>query len=337
MSYILDALKKSQEERELGRVPTLASGPYLTADRPSKVSPWSIAAVVLAALAVLIALYAAMAPRHGDTLAPAPPGAATGPQGEAKNPPGADPAAAAPHAPPPPEAPAAPRSTEPPALARAAAPAARPEDSAPILDEAALREQVERFEAEQGPPQRQEPRAPPSAFAPGSGRPPSVPADLRRDILDFKQKALREAGKKERPSPKVAQGAVPEVSERPIAPPPPEPPQAPPAAGSPPPAPATAGPPSPSPAPAPDPATPGPAAVPPRSVGSPAATEGGSKLPQARLTVHVYSEEPAKRFVILNSQRVQEGDQTSDGFRVEEIRPDGAMLSFQGQRFFRAR
>lgn len=316
MSYILDALKKSQEERELGQVPTLSSGPYLSAERPAKVNPWSLAAVGLAALAVLIALYAALAPRLAEPPTSAPPLAAMGPQGEAKPPPGEAPAAATP---PPTTAPE-------PAVAKTEAPPAGPGEPPPILDETALQEQVERFEAEQGPPppRRQEPRPPPSAFAPGSGRPPQVPADLRRDILEFKQKALREAGKKERPAPSVATAPpVREPTERVVVPPPAAKAPAPPVA-------------APAPAPAVGERTLAPPPGPPGTQ-APAGPEGSGKLPQARLTVHVFAEEPAKRFVILNSQRVREGDQTSEGLLVEEIRPDGVTLSFQGQRFFRAR
>jgi len=55
------------------------------------------------------------------------------------------------------------------------------------------------------------------------------------------------------------------------------------------------------------------------------------------VTVHVYSEDPAKRFVIIKSLRLREGDRTDDGLVVEEIRPDGVVLSAEGQRVFRPR
>jgi general secretion pathway protein B len=57
-------------------------------------------------------------------------------------------------------------------------------------------------------------------------------------------------------------------------------------------------------------------------------------LPELRLSMHVYMAEPAQRFVILNDSRIGEGDKTNDDVYVREIRPDGAVLEFQGQRFF---
>lgn len=60
MSYILEALKKSQQERDLGQVPTLETLPAMTESGPSRINHWGVAAVVLAGLAVVIALYAAL-------------------------------------------------------------------------------------------------------------------------------------------------------------------------------------------------------------------------------------------------------------------------------------
>lgn len=60
MSYILEALKKSQQERELGRVPTLdATGLFAEDKEPEPANHWALLAVGLASLAVVIALYAA--------------------------------------------------------------------------------------------------------------------------------------------------------------------------------------------------------------------------------------------------------------------------------------
>ena len=60
MSYILEALKKSQAERELGRVPTLDTSVLFEEDKAEpKRGPWVQVAVVLAAAAMLLALYAA--------------------------------------------------------------------------------------------------------------------------------------------------------------------------------------------------------------------------------------------------------------------------------------
>jgi general secretion pathway protein B len=58
------------------------------------------------------------------------------------------------------------------------------------------------------------------------------------------------------------------------------------------------------------------------------------ELPQARVLVHVYVEQPAQRFVILNSRKLREGDASPEGLQMEEIVPEGVILSFQGHRFF---
>ncbi|MBU6199335.1 MAG: general secretion pathway protein GspB [Xanthomonadaceae bacterium] len=57
-------------------------------------------------------------------------------------------------------------------------------------------------------------------------------------------------------------------------------------------------------------------------------------LPQLNLSMHVYTADPKRRFVILDGTRMAEGDTTSDSITVREIRPDGVILEFQGQRFF---
>lgn len=328
MSYILDALKKSQSDRELGRVPTLSSGAHLTTHHATKTSTWSIAAVALASIAVLIALYAAVGPRFGAILTPAPPQDRTGPLEQASTtatlPLADQQRPTAQSVPPTPLR----GSAVPPSSQGALARTMESQQQPPILDEAALRDQVERFESEQPTaPLRHESRAPTSAFSPGSGLGPTVPPDVRRDILEFKRQAQRDTGKKERLAPKSTPAATPDLRE-PLALPP-----RPVGASAPPPAePAASAPPVRSQPPAPSPATVGPGPVQPRP-----GTEGGGRQQSVRLTVHVYAEEPAKRFVIINSQRVREGDRTDDGILVEEIRPDGVMLSSQGQTFFRPR
>jgi len=56
-------------------------------------------------------------------------------------------------------------------------------------------------------------------------------------------------------------------------------------------------------------------------------------LPPLRLTLHVYDEQPQNRYVLVNSQRVREGETTNDGVRVERITPEGVLMSWRGQRF----
>ena len=57
-------------------------------------------------------------------------------------------------------------------------------------------------------------------------------------------------------------------------------------------------------------------------------------LPTLRLSMHVYAGDPKQRFVILNDSRLSEGDKTADDVTLREVRKDGAVLEFQGQRFF---
>jgi general secretion pathway protein B len=52
------------------------------------------------------------------------------------------------------------------------------------------------------------------------------------------------------------------------------------------------------------------------------------------MTVHVYSRDPGRRFIILNSLRLHEGGRTPEGLLVREIRPNGVVLEYQGARFF---
>lgn len=56
-------------------------------------------------------------------------------------------------------------------------------------------------------------------------------------------------------------------------------------------------------------------------------------LPALSVAMHVYAEEPTRRFVILNDQRLVEGESAGAGVTVREIRRDGVVLEYQGQRF----
>ena len=51
------------------------------------------------------------------------------------------------------------------------------------------------------------------------------------------------------------------------------------------------------------------------------------------LDVHVYSELPDQRFVLINMQKYNEGEQLQEGPVVDEITPEDVILSFRGQRF----
>jgi hypothetical protein len=84
-----------------------------------------------------------------------------------------------------------------------------------------------------------------------------------------------------------------------------------------------------------------PAVEPPRGNGSgavltyaQAASVPGANLPELKLDLHAYSANPEERFVFLNMMKLREGQSTPAGVRVENITPDGAVLSWQGSRFF---
>lgn len=65
-----------------------------------------------------------------------------------------------------------------------------------------------------------------------------------------------------------------------------------------------------------------------------AASTPGANLPELKLDLHAYSSNPADRFVFLNMVKLKEGQSSPAGVRVESITPDGAVLSWQGSRFF---
>ena len=62
-----------------------------------------------------------------------------------------------------------------------------------------------------------------------------------------------------------------------------------------------------------------------------------SNLPPLKLTMHVYADEPAQRFVILDGRRLREGESLASGIGVEAIRRDGLVLSVNGRRVLLAR
>jgi len=52
-----------------------------------------------------------------------------------------------------------------------------------------------------------------------------------------------------------------------------------------------------------------------------------------RLDVHVYSKRPQERFVLINMQKYTEGERLQEGPVVDEITPEGVILSFHSRRF----
>jgi len=57
------------------------------------------------------------------------------------------------------------------------------------------------------------------------------------------------------------------------------------------------------------------------------------ELEDFRVTIRIYNDDPKQRFAVINQQRFFEGDEVSDGLRVEEIRRDGVVFEFEQYRF----
>jgi general secretion pathway protein B len=56
-------------------------------------------------------------------------------------------------------------------------------------------------------------------------------------------------------------------------------------------------------------------------------------LPEIRITVLVYADEPADRFLLSNGQRLVEKDELDSGLVLDEIRRDGAVFKYRKYRF----
>lgn len=52
-----------------------------------------------------------------------------------------------------------------------------------------------------------------------------------------------------------------------------------------------------------------------------------------RLDVHVYAKQPEHRFVLINMKKYYQGEKLQQGPLLEEITPEGVVLSFRGERF----
>jgi len=56
-------------------------------------------------------------------------------------------------------------------------------------------------------------------------------------------------------------------------------------------------------------------------------------LPEIKITVLVYAEEPADRFLLVNGKRLGEKEALGDGVELEEIRREGAVFLYRKYRF----
>ena len=60
---------------------------------------------------------------------------------------------------------------------------------------------------------------------------------------------------------------------------------------------------------------------------------GSTDLPELRIDIHVFSENPDERFVFINMNKHRERSVLAEGPAVREIRPDGVILEHRGQVF----
>ncbi|MGB5736914.1 MAG: general secretion pathway protein GspB, partial [Thiohalocapsa sp.] len=58
----------------------------------------------------------------------------------------------------------------------------------------------------------------------------------------------------------------------------------------------------------------------------PPSTELRGKLPEFRMSVHIFDVDPARRFVYINGRKLRETEKTRDGLRLERVVADGAVL-----------
>ena len=61
--------------------------------------------------------------------------------------------------------------------------------------------------------------------------------------------------------------------------------------------------------------------------------QGQVTVPDLHVDIHVFSEVASDRFVFINMNKHKEGSQLSEGPLVEEITPDGVVLSMNGTTF----
>lgn len=335
MSYILEALKKSQAERELGRVPTLDTSVLFEEDKAEpKRGPWLPLALGLAAAALLLALYAAL---RGPVVQP-PGGAptpATLPRPEAGSVPIPVPASSARVAGP----------TDDPGASMAPAPEASPAGSVPGPNDAgatpgtslpvhlpvSIPPGAEPPAAEplvEAPPPRSAIRSQVPEPATATPDPTGAGADARhpRTEADLDAELQRELERQLALEPEAEPAPEPEALQEPA------------------------------PTPVPrelieeieafkDQVRRGPAkaqASPKQAVAAKAqdpttlrlTPAQEAALPAFMMTVHVYVQDKAQRFVLINGLKYGEGDQTREDLKVEQILPNGAVLSFQGNPFY---
>lgn len=64
---------------------------------------------------------------------------------------------------------------------------------------------------------------------------------------------------------------------------------------------------------------------------------GEMQLPDMHIDLHVFNDQPADRFVFINTNKYREGDRMSEGPVVDLITRDGVVLDYRGRRFVLSR
>ncbi len=175
-----------------------------------------------------------------------------------------------------------------------------------------------------------------------------TPATVAPAIEDSSTATASRVGAEQVATPEVEPAVQPELPQNPT-PPPAQAVTAPPIAATSPPAPASIAaapaPPAAPPPAAPQPAPPPVSAPPTAPVATPSPPPAGDRivspaelepalrreLPALKLSMHLWNETPARRFIILDGQRLKEGDVLGE-LLVERIDRDGAVLAWRGIR-----
>lgn len=369
MSYILDALKKSQHQRELGQVPRLGEAWLEPMPDRDKAHPWMVASAILAGLALLVAVYALLQPGADAPSSADPSGLVTPPRSA---PPIVQPEAAAPR-----RTAGSGEASTPSGTLGASGTDVRPDQQSPEPDEP---------DGPDGPdgPVAEEPSLMVVPHLGSEGHPlprgadeirrallgdrasrtsqptpgaaldrllqvpadlsqeAAVPGDLKAEIEAFKQSVTQRGGIADGADSRSAGGAKDAERGRPgrgdddidqgSA-------SQTEAGASAPGGGATQSFGGASPAPRPS-ASARPADVARTSDGSSAGSpppELRQRMPPFRISVHVYNDSPGRRFVYINGTKLKEREAIPEGLKVEEITKAGVILSFEGERFFEPR
>ncbi|HEY3067719.1 MAG TPA: general secretion pathway protein GspB [Methylomirabilota bacterium] len=303
MSYILDALRKAERDRQTTPVPTIDAvhAPFLV-ERTIRFWPWLVAGALAVNVVVLVAVFR---PRGVDVPTPTVPA----PMVAAP----AGPATAQAVAPTTPVERAAPSSAPAPATAPATAPSRVAAGDGPAVTQAPRATETDATPA--APPRIVNPpvvAAVPKTHQPAHEAEPSPRAEAPK--ADSAEPTKRQAPAS-RPGDAVAAPTAPRVRV------------------------------DEAPAKRSDGAAPGaPAAPAPPAAGArrTEATAPGlqdlpasfrESAPKLRLEVLLYSDAPAERMVFINGRKYREGDTVEGKAVVESIVRDGAVLSYQGQRY----